>query len=379
MILLDLTPFYHSRSGGIRRYLLEKVRFLSRVPEIKHLLVIPGKGRKVYFLEKTKVYEIPSIPIPRSGGYRFFFRTSDLSEIIKSEAPDIVELGGWYHGPEKFRLRSWQRVIVFYHSDPFLLSKLGPFLKISEKFLIRYLRKNLNQADLVLVPSHAKEAFLSEIGVSPLVRVPLGVDPQIFNPCRRDPELLRKLKIDEDKIRLIYVGRLSREKNLELLLRVFALLDKRRYHLLIVGDGPKRSLVEQAKKELGSITYLGYIEDRDLLARLYASSHIYVSTSLGETFGLSFVEAQACGCLLISLDMGLETQPFKDFLVRELDAGAFLEAIERASSHLSEELRQKISTEILNSFSWDRTFRRLLTIYSSLEGNKIQGSQFIPQ
>lgn len=366
MKLLDLTPFFHSKSGGIRRYLLEKAKHLSNTSELEHILLVPGKNKKTSYIAKTRVYEIPSLPIPRSGGYRFFLRTKDLLDVITLENPDIVELGGWYHSPDRFRLNSKQIVTVFYHSDPVIITKLSSLFTISEKFLIRYLRRNLSQADLVLVPSRIKEKFLVDLGITSVERVPLGVDPQTFNPTRRDPELLRKLGIDEEKIRIIYVGRLSKEKNIELLLKIYNLLDKRRFHLTVVGDGPKRELVLRAKQEGNSLTYLGYVDDRDLLARIYGSSHILLSTSIGETFGLSFIEAQACGCILVSLDMGLETQPFKEFLVKDLCVESFLEAIELASRSISEEFRQKISTQILSSFSWERTFERLLNVYKNL-------------
>lgn len=366
MKLLDITPFFHSKSGGIRRYLLEKIRFLSQLSGLQHILLIPGKSKRCYFIEGTKVYEVPSIPIPRSGGYRFFLKTQDLFKIIREEDPEIIELGGWYHAPSRFRLKSWQKVSVFYHSDPFIFFKLSSLFAISKKFLIRYLRRNLNEADFILVPSSVKEVFLSSIGVAKVKRVPLGVDPLIFNPSRRDPELLKKLGIDEEKIRLIYVGRLSKEKNIELLIETFSLLDRSRFHLIVVGDGPKRNLIKSAERELGSLTYLGYVDDRDLLARLYASSHIFVSTSVGETFGLSFVEAQACGCILVALDMELETQPLKEFLVKNLNTREFVEALERASECLSDELRQRISNHVLAFFSWNNTFRRLLNLYGAL-------------
>jgi len=80
----------------------------------------------------------------------------------------------------------------------------------------------------------------------------------------------------------------------------------------------------------------------------------------------SFLEAQACGCPLVALDMDLESQPFKEFLVKELSIKAFKEALFKLYRNQSNSLREEISRHIRENFSWEKTFKSLLETYAEL-------------
>ncbi len=363
MKLVDITPYFHSKSGGIKRYLLEKIKYF-RDKDIEHLLIIPGKERKSYYLEATKVYELPSFPLPLTGGYRFFSSLAEIKEILQRESPDIVEVGGSYQIIPYLKSHKYL-LSVFYHSDIKADLFLIPGPQRLKNFLLEHtIRKKLSKADIILTPSKKQEEFLKGFGLESVLTINLGVDTQTFNPSKKNPYFNRILGIRENKYKLLYVGRLSIEKNLSLLLEVFQHLDPFLFHLVIAGDGPLKRKVEGISKKLPNLTYLGYIHKEEELAELYASCDIYVSASLRETYGLSFLEAQACGCILVAFDMGLETQPFKEFLVREMNQEELYNAIIRASNTLSLSLKEAISSYIINNFSWTSTFERLMGVYS---------------
>lgn len=362
MKLVDITPYFHNKSGGIRRYLLEKIKYLMN-KKVEHILIIPGKGKKEYYMGATKVYEIPSFPLPLTGGYRFFSSLSNIKEILKREKPDIVEVGGSYQFLPYLKSDSYL-LTVFYHSDIKADLDLIPMPERLRKILVEStIRKKLSKADLVLTPSKKQEEFLKTFGLERVVSVNLGVDKEVFHPWKRDPYFSKALGIRENKYKLVYGGRLSIEKNINLLLEAFQYLEPSLFHLIIVGDGPLRRRVEDLSKKLSNITYLGYVQKKEELARIYASCDVYISASCSETFGLSFLEAQACGCILVAFDMDLESQPFKEFLVRDISAQALYNAIIRACDSISPSLREKISSYIINNFSWDKTFERLLNLY----------------
>lgn len=364
MKVADVTPYYHSRSGGIRRYLLEKSKYAQK-KGIEHVLIVPGKERKTYYLNATRVYELPSFPLPFTGGYRFFSSFSEIKEVLRLEEPDVVELGGTYQPINNF-LSDRYLLSVFYHADIRTdLSLLPGPLKI-KKFLLESTIKKLSQADLVIAPSKVQEEFLKSMGLDNVITVNLGVDPEVFNPSKRNPYFGRLMGIPEEKFRLVYAGRLSPDKNINLLLEVFQYLDPSLFHLIVVGDGPQRRKVEKLARKLPNLTYLGYLQSKEELAEVYASCDIYVSTSCRETFGLAFLEAQACGCILVAPDMGLETQPFKEFLVKEPDVESFYEAIIRACNYVSPSTREKISSYVLDKFSWEKTFDRLFEVYKEV-------------
>lgn len=87
MKLIDITPYFHNKSGGIKRYLLEKAKYLKDI-NIKHVLIVPGREKKSYYLEATKVYELPSFPLPLTGGYRYFSSFAQIREILHKESPE---------------------------------------------------------------------------------------------------------------------------------------------------------------------------------------------------------------------------------------------------------------------------------------------------
>ena len=147
------------------------------------------------------------------------------------------------------------------------------------------------QADLALAPSEAVEARLKSLGVTRVCRVRRGVDLELFNPARRDRSALARFGIGDEPVAL-YVGRLSKEKNLDGLCDAWKVVHAARpdAKLLIVGgEGPLK----------GTFRAPGMIEAGGLygaeLARVFASADVFAFPSETETFGNVVVEAAASG------------------------------------------------------------------------------------
>lgn len=365
MKLLGITPYFHQKSGGIKRYINEKIKFLSD-KEIFYVLIITGNKNRVYSQNSTKIYQAPSIPIPFTGGYRFFTSTQALKNIIEVEKPDIVELDGSYQPIPSLKSNRY-KLSVIYHSDIRTDISFLPLPERLKRLIVKTIATNrLSKADIIITPSERQKEFLRGLGLTRLKTVNLGVDKEIFRPLPKDVRLLKRLGLKGDRITLLYVGRLSPEKNIDTLLDIFQRLDHRLYQLLIVGDGPlKRKVLKTAEKN-PSLVYLGYIESKQELSKIYGSAEIFITTSTNETYGLSFLEAQACGCILVGYDMGLETQPFKEFLAKDKSIESFVEAIQRAQSSLNVTLKEKISNFIRQKFSWEVTFKEILKIYKEM-------------
>jgi glycosyltransferase involved in cell wall biosynthesis len=162
-----------------------------------------------------------------------------------------------------------------------------------------------NQMELVFAPSRSTAEELQEKGVSPdKIRIfPRGVDIERFHPAKRNGFLEGRVR-GENITKLLYVGRVSREKNLEILVRVFKKLlqDQAAVHLVIVGDGP---YLEDMQQELAGTpcTFTGYLHGEDLAAA-YASSDLFIFPSTTDTFGNVVLEAQASGLPVIVTDAG---------------------------------------------------------------------------
>ena len=129
----------------------------------------------------------------------------------------------------------------------------------------------------------------------------LGVDTDQFRPGPRDTTLLEMLGA-EGQIVLLYVGRLAANKRIDLLIRALARLP-REYALVVAGDNERPEYAEVMEvclrlavelKVEGRVTFADRVSDRRLAA-LYRSADVFVSASLHEGFGMSFLEAMASG------------------------------------------------------------------------------------
>jgi glycosyltransferase involved in cell wall biosynthesis len=167
---------------------------------------------------------------------------------------------------------------------------------VLEEVMWRFVLWYYNQMDLVFAPSHSTANELIAKGLPPdKLRVyPWGIDTQRFHPSKRNGFYEKNYQFGEE-VKLLYVGRISKEKNLDVLGRAFTALHRERKNvrLVVVGDGPYRAEMEHDLKEVPAL-FTGYLEGEDL-AQAYASADLFVFPSTTDTFGNVVLEAQASG------------------------------------------------------------------------------------
>lgn len=166
-----------------------------------------------------------------------------------------------------------------------------------ESLAWRYMEWFYNQLDVVFVPSNAmkKELASKGIDIRKLQLYPRGVDTKKFRPIAVK---------DKNNINLLYVGRVSKEKNLHLLAKAFKRISKENKHvtLQIVGDGPYREEMWNYMKD-SNVAFLGY-KQGDELIKLYSGADLFVFPSTTDTFGNVVLESQACATPVIVTDGG---------------------------------------------------------------------------
>lgn len=200
-----------------------------------------------------------------------------------------------------------------------------------EELMWRYMLWFYNQMNTIYSPSASTAAELAARGLNPekICTFPRGVDLQRFKPSKRNGFLESRYQAPEG-IKLLYVGRVSKEKNLEMLVRAFTTISESRpdVQLVVVGDGPYLKEMQQALAEKPCI-FTGYLEGEDLAA-VYASSDLFLFPSTTDTFGNVVLEAQASGVPVIVTDAGGPQEnmlPGKTGLVvRADDEAGFIQA-----------------------------------------------------
>jgi glycosyltransferase involved in cell wall biosynthesis len=159
----------------------------------------------------------------------------------------------------------------------------------------------------VVVPSEAYRKKVGEMGI-PLHRIhklPRGVDFANFHPDKAANGAWKRQGLPADGFKLIYVGRISKEKNLDALADAYAELEARvpALSLTVVGDGPYKQGLEARFAGKDRVRFTGVVQGDDL-AGIFASADLLVFPSLTDTFGNSVVEALASGIPCITSNEG---------------------------------------------------------------------------
>lgn len=381
MKICDLTQFYSPVSGGVKRYVSEKVRHIrERTEKDEHVLIIPGERDEVITGERSRVYTIKSPLISRTSRYRILLRLEAIESVLMRERPDLIESGDPYqvawkavHSGVALRIP----VIGFYHShfpEAYVRTArkfCGPLVtEMFMDFSQRYIRALYNRFQRTLVPSPALGDLLASWGVRHLAHTDLGVDTAVFHPQPAPGEDVRaEFAIPRERTLLLYVGRLAQEKNTQTLFAAFRRLEAqhpRRFHLFVVGDGLQRAELLDLQHDTGSVTWVDYCAEAPRLAALYRAADLFVHPGVQETFGLVTLEAQACGTTVIGIHgsyMDRIIHSDQTLWARENSAPALAAAIEEMSREDLSKTGARASRRVAAQYSWTQVFTRMFDLY----------------
>jgi alpha-1,6-mannosyltransferase len=384
MKICDLTQFYSPVSGGVKRYIHEKVGYLHEfAPDDEHILIIPGEKDAVVADGKSKTYSLRSPLISKTSRYRALLRLGAVEEILEREMPDVIESGDPYQMAWK-AIASGRAldipVVGFYHShfpEAYLRSTAKFFGKTVTELVMdvsqRYVCTLYNRFARTLVPAPALGALLESWGVHNVTNIDLGVNTRIFRPEPDDAFYTRaELDVPRDAFLLLYVGRLAHEKNTRTLFDAFALLTKKhpgRFHLLAVGDGSQRDSLKELQAATGAVSWLAYCGESEQLAKFYRAADLFVHPGVQETFGLVTLEAQACGTPVVGIRgsyMDRIIHSDQTYWADENSPESLARAIVESSAQDLKKIGAAASAKVLNLYSWRRVFDRLFAIYRTV-------------
>jgi glycosyltransferase involved in cell wall biosynthesis/predicted metal-dependent phosphoesterase TrpH len=227
------------------------------------------------------------------------------------------------------------------------------------------LSKFYGSCQLVLSPSTASDERLRSLGIGPerIARWARGVDLDRFDPGLRDHALL------PGEITVLYAGRLSKEKGVDLLADAFLAARARdeRLHLALAGGGPEE---EHLRRRLGAhATFLGWLGGRDL-ARAYASADVFLFASQTDTYGQVIVEAQASGLPVVAVREGgpatlIEHEQTGLLAPADPDALA-TELLRLAGSDLLQERIRRAAGQSVAGQTWEAALGQLATGYRTV-------------
>ncbi len=256
------------------------------------------------------VLRVHSLPLPTRTKYRLTFplfqndrilRALKGTSIVHTHSPFVT---GWMGARYAKRMRV--PLVFTYHTQLEEYAHYVPFERgATRKAATRLTRAYANGADVVIVPTPAMEERLRDLGVRTRIAVvPSGIDVALFAGGRRSDDLRARLGVAPGVKMVLSVGRLAREKNIELALEAFARLNDRAAQLVVIGDGPHRAALERVAARLGVAERTTFAREfaREALPDAYKSADAFVFTSASETQGLVLVEALAANLPVVAVD-----------------------------------------------------------------------------
>ncbi|WP_258360507.1 glycosyltransferase family 4 protein [Moorella sulfitireducens] len=231
-----------------------------------------------------------------------------------------------------------------------------------------------NRCRLVITPTEVIAAYLKKNGVKvPVVSIPTGIEVERFRNL--DSSWLRRyLNLPPEKIILLHVGRLGKEKNIPFILRAFARVQQEvpAVHLVLVGSGPYKESLQNMANDLGigrAVTFAGSFSFEQMPA-VYAGADLFIFASVTETQGLVIGEAKAAGLPVVAVKAyGVQemVENEVDGFLTPLDLNTFSSCVLRLVKDLN--LRRQMGEQgrqNVQALSAATMARRLENLYQSI-------------
>ncbi|NOL47671.1 digalactosyldiacylglycerol (DGDG) synthase [Synechococcus sp. MIT S9220] len=260
------------------------------------------------YLVKSQVYTIPS-----PGAQR------ELRESLERLQPDLVH-ASLTLSPLDFRLPELCQqlgvpLVATFH-PPFDAS-LRNLTAGTQQLTYQLYAPALSKYDRVIVFSDLQAEFLARLGVREdrLAVIPNGVDTNQWSPAdpRPEPGITPPIgsamhqvrcRLGQERV-FLYMGRVATEKNVEALLQSWRLVAMQGCRLVIVGEGPLRSTLQNSYDD-DDVLWWGYEADLATRIALLQCAEVFVLPSLVEGLSLALLEAMASGCACVATDAGAD-------------------------------------------------------------------------
>jgi len=342
-------------------------QIINRIPKAHfEFLFICGVGPKTDI--GFEVMEIPAIQIPFNRTYKMaipFMSQNLIQKKLNQFSPDIIHIASpsaLGHFGLQYGKQNQIPALSIYHTH--FISYVDYYLK-SFQFLIPGMKKLISNSqkkfyddcDVIYVPTQTMIDELStfSFATSHMKLWQRGIDNQLFNPRKRDVQFMRKIT-GNDKPCILFASRLVWEKNLQTLIDIYNQSEQEHLDLnfIVVGDGVA---LPKMKAEMPDAYFLGKMS-HESLAKVYASSDVFLFPSISETYGNVVIEAMASGLPCVIANGG-GTKSFVNHCINGFkcepnDAADYLDKIQLVLK--SRRLRSEfinISLEKTKKLNWE--------------------------
>ena len=283
----------------------------ERYVEVYYVTANPAGFR----YESGKNYlKIPSFKIKKSSLFAFsnFLLTKKAAKTIKSWDLDIVhtytekaagllgrKAAKKYHIPHIHTFNNMYGEYLHYNV------KNRVYVAFQKKCLRYYLRFFLKNCHSIITPSEKAAKILRTYGIKNSIDIiPSAIAPERYGKKIHLFEI-EKLKksygIRASDFVAIYSGRISREKNIDMIIDAIRSLKSKSIKLLVIGEGPQKAELEEKTKEMRQIIFTGAVDKKEL-SSYYKMAHLFISASKAEASGIVIQEALAASLPVLCIE-----------------------------------------------------------------------------
>jgi len=254
-----------------------------------------------------KIHGRKGIPFIAYPGYRIGWPYGETPKLDIIHAHGPFSMGwGAIHYAKKQKI---PLVATFHTMLPDYTHYLFPyFTGLTAEISKAYCYIHYNNYDKIVVPSHVIKRKISKWipkhKIKDIVVIPTGTNTELFRPIAKKTAR-KRMNVDNVKGKIyLYLGRIGREKNLEVLIRAAKDFLKKDDVLLLAGKGPwEAEMHKEVKKyhEDNRVRYIGFLDRKDV-PYCYACADLFITPSESETQGLVLTEAMGCGTHVLAAD-----------------------------------------------------------------------------
>lgn len=360
-----VTPSYPPQLGGLEK-VVEVLAAMETGFGLRTSVITSDQG--------TAAGTTPGqVPVTRLKSFVFAnttFMPALYWKLVRLPADSIVHLHiTQAFTPEMVWLAAKTRKFAYTAHVHLDVPPLGPMGFLLESYKSLLLKRVLRGASRVIVPTDDyKKLMIEKYQLAPehIAVVPNGTDHTILKSAKKAPQ---------SRLELLFVGRLSPQKNLPLLLQAlsyYAATYTKDFRLTIAGSGELQAALESQAAEYGlseHVTFAGSLSGKDL-ENAYKSADIFLLSSFVESFGIVLVEAMTKGLPIVSTDIPAVRNVVQDgtngILVAQ-EPQAFAAGIHRIAS--DKKLYEQMSSSNLkraSAYEWEKITGKFIRTYKEM-------------
>ncbi|MDE1834789.1 MAG: glycosyltransferase [Candidatus Micrarchaeota archaeon] len=342
------------------------------------------ESKKKYSKKDVFIYQgVEFTPYPQYNvalfPYNSIFKLNDLDvDLIHVQTPMVMGIAGLMAGKVLRRpvVSSFHTIVTNKPIVDAYYPKNKHLKLLAKKSMSRYLKFFYNRCNAVIAPTQTIGKMLSSYKITDVKVVPNSIDIKTLNP-KADGSAVRKLAGFNSSNRVIlYLGRLSREKKIEVLLKAASMLMKKdsSIRLLVGGSGPAEQHYKSIASSLGimdNTTFLGFV-DQKVLAQVYAAADVVCLPSTFETQGIVLIEAMAVGKPVVGADyLAIKEMIHNGKNGEKFKPGDYTSCAKKIEKVLNNPAHYRSNAvRTAKEFSRERVTDRLLDVYNLVLSNR---------